>query len=60
MRLELGGRALFGPVGATAARAVKGDMEKSLDAVRRALRLAARLDAPMSEAPTGQATVPVP
>jgi hypothetical protein len=30
VRLELGGRALFGPVGATAARAVKGDVEKSL------------------------------
>jgi polyketide cyclase/dehydrase/lipid transport protein len=28
--LELGGRALFGPVGAAAARAVKGDVEKSL------------------------------
>ena len=30
VRLELGGRALFGPVGAAAARAVKGDIEKSL------------------------------
>lgn len=30
LRLDLGGRALFGPVGATAARAVKGDIEKSL------------------------------
>jgi carbon monoxide dehydrogenase subunit G len=30
VRLDLGGRALFGPVGATAARAVKGDVEKSL------------------------------
>ncbi len=30
LRLDLGGRALFGPVGATAARAVKGDVEKSL------------------------------
>lgn len=30
LRLELGGRALFGPVGAAAARAVKGDMNKSL------------------------------
>ena len=30
VRLELGGRALFGPVGAAAARAVKGDVEKSL------------------------------
>jgi len=30
VRLELGGRALFGPVGSAAARAVKGDVEKSL------------------------------
>ena len=30
VRLDLGGRALFGPVGATAARAVKGDIDKSL------------------------------
>ena len=30
LRLELGGRALFGPVGGAAARAVKGDVEKSL------------------------------
>src|SRR6202000_2804874 len=30
VRLDLGGRALFGPVGAGAARAVKGDVEKSL------------------------------
>lgn len=30
LRLELGGRALFGPVGSAAARAVKGDMQKSL------------------------------
>ncbi|OBI89810.1 type II toxin-antitoxin system Rv0910 family toxin [Mycobacterium asiaticum] len=30
LRLELGGRALFGPVGKAAARAVKGDVEKSL------------------------------
>ena len=30
LRLELGGRPLFGPVGSAAARAVKGDMEKSL------------------------------
>jgi hypothetical protein len=29
-RLELGGRALFGPVGSAAARAVRGDVEKSL------------------------------
>src|SRR5262249_52547440 len=28
LRLELGGRALFGPVGSAAARAVKGDVEK--------------------------------
>jgi hypothetical protein len=30
LRFELGGRALFGPVGSAAARAVKGDVEKSL------------------------------
>ena len=30
LRLELGGRALFSPVGSAAARAVKGDVEKSL------------------------------
>ena len=30
LRLELGGRALFGPVGLAAGRAVKGDVEKSL------------------------------
>lgn len=30
LRLELGGRALFGPSGSAAARAVKGDIEKSL------------------------------
>ena len=30
LRLELGGRALFGPVSSAAARAVKGDVEKSL------------------------------
>lgn len=30
LRLELGGRALFGPVGSAAARAVKGDAQKSL------------------------------
>jgi Polyketide cyclase / dehydrase and lipid transport len=30
LRLELGGRALFGPVGVAAARAVKGDVQKSL------------------------------
>jgi Polyketide cyclase / dehydrase and lipid transport len=30
LRLELGGRPLFGPVGSATARAVKGDVEKSL------------------------------
>lgn len=30
LRLDLGGRALFGPLGSAAARAVKGDVEKSL------------------------------
>lgn len=30
LRLELGGRPLFGPVGSAAARAVRGDVEKSL------------------------------
>ncbi len=30
LRLGLGGRALFGPVGSAAARAVKGDVQKSL------------------------------
>ena len=30
LRLELGGRALFGPVGSAAARAVRGDVKKSL------------------------------
>ncbi|QUR67353.1 type II toxin-antitoxin system Rv0910 family toxin [Mycobacterium spongiae] len=30
LRLELSGRALFGPVGSAAARAVKGDVQKSL------------------------------
>ncbi len=30
LRLELGGRPLFGPVGSAAARAVKGDVERSL------------------------------
>jgi uncharacterized protein YndB with AHSA1/START domain len=29
-KLELGGRPLFGPIGATAARAVKGDIERSI------------------------------
>lgn len=31
LRLELGGRPLFGPVGSAAARAVKGDVQKSLE-----------------------------
>jgi hypothetical protein len=30
LRVELGGRPFFGPVGAAAARAVKGDVQKSL------------------------------
>jgi hypothetical protein len=30
LRLELGGRALFGPVGSAAARAVRGDVDQSL------------------------------
>jgi uncharacterized protein YndB with AHSA1/START domain len=30
-RLELGGRPLFGPIGAAAARAVKGDIERSIN-----------------------------
>ncbi|RFZ58794.1 Toxin [Mycobacterium marinum] len=30
LRLELGGGALFGPLGSAAARAVKGDVEQSL------------------------------
>lgn len=30
LRLELAGRALFGPLGSAAARAVKGDVEQSL------------------------------
>jgi uncharacterized protein YndB with AHSA1/START domain len=29
-KLELGGRPLFGPIGAAAARAVKGDIERSI------------------------------
>lgn len=29
--IELGGRPLFGPIGATVARALKGDIERSLD-----------------------------
>jgi hypothetical protein len=31
LRVELGGRALFGPVGSAAARTVKGDVQKSLE-----------------------------
>ncbi|CAM2824987.1 SRPBCC family protein [Mycobacterium intermedium] len=31
LSVDLGGRALFGPVGAAAARAAKGDVQKSLD-----------------------------
>lgn len=30
LRMDLGGRPLFGPIGATAARAVKGDIERSI------------------------------
>ena len=30
-KLELGGRPLFGPIGAAAARAVKGDIERSIE-----------------------------
>ena len=30
LRMDLGGRALFGPIGAAAARAVKGDIEGSI------------------------------
>ncbi|WP_454789619.1 type II toxin-antitoxin system Rv0910 family toxin [Mycolicibacterium lutetiense] len=30
LRVDLGGRPLFGPIGATAARAVKGDIERSI------------------------------
>jgi|SRR5215207_765560 len=30
-KLELGGRPLFGPIGAAAARAVKGDIERSIN-----------------------------
>jgi Polyketide cyclase / dehydrase and lipid transport len=29
-KLELGGRPLFGPIGAAAARAVRGDIERSI------------------------------
>jgi uncharacterized protein YndB with AHSA1/START domain len=31
LSLDLGGRALFGPIGSAAARAAKGDVQKSLD-----------------------------
>jgi uncharacterized protein YndB with AHSA1/START domain len=31
LSVELGGRALFGPIGSAAARATKGDVQKSLD-----------------------------
>jgi uncharacterized protein YndB with AHSA1/START domain len=30
VKIDLGGRPLFGPIGATAARAVKGDIERSI------------------------------
>ncbi|BBX14425.1 MULTISPECIES: type II toxin-antitoxin system Rv0910 family toxin [Mycobacteriaceae] len=30
LRLDMGGRPLFGPIGATAVRAVKGDIERSI------------------------------
>lgn len=30
VRIDMGGRPLFGPIGATAARAVKGDIERSI------------------------------
>lgn len=30
VRIDIGGRPLFGPIGATAARAVKGDIERSI------------------------------
>ncbi len=30
LRIDMGGRALFGPIGATAVRAVKGDIERSV------------------------------
>lgn len=30
VRIDMGGRPLFGPIGATAARAVKGDIERSV------------------------------
>ncbi len=31
VKIELGGRPLFGPIGATAARLVKGDIERSIE-----------------------------
>jgi hypothetical protein len=31
LSVDLGGRALFGPIGSAAARAAKGDVQKSLD-----------------------------
>ena len=31
VRIDLGGRPLFGPIGATAARLVKGDIERSIE-----------------------------
>jgi hypothetical protein len=31
VKVDLGGRPLFGPIGAVAARAVKGDIEQSID-----------------------------
>ena len=30
-KIDLGGRPLFGPIGAVAARAVKGDIERSIE-----------------------------
>ena len=31
VNIDLGGRPLFGPIGATAARLVKGDIERSIE-----------------------------
>jgi hypothetical protein len=31
VKIDLGGRPLFGPIGAAAARAVKGDIERSIE-----------------------------
>ncbi len=31
VKIDLGGRPLFGPIGATAARLVKGDIERSIE-----------------------------